>query len=255
MTVATIAKNVFKTLDNNTPLILTGVAVAGVLSTTVLAVKATPEALREVDKQRLRAGYNVDEGITKLEWIKWSWQSYIPAMGMGAVTIACIIGAQSVNSKRQAFLISGYTLSETAFREYREKAVEALGKPKEQKLRDEIAAEKVAANPPSNQVFITGTGQVLCYDTLSGRYFKSDMETLRRAQNDINQMCINDSYASQNDFHRMVGLPINGYGEEFGWSTDVMLDLQFSAILSEDNQPCIAIEYRMSPIRGYNTFG
>jgi hypothetical protein len=261
MTAASVAKNTLKVLDNKSPLILTGLAVAGLVSTTILAIRATPQALLEIRKESdaRENRYRMDdvpvEVITKWEIVKLTWQSYIPTAGMLLVTGACMVGAQSVNTKRQAMLISGYTLTETAFREYREKAVEVLGKKPEQKLRDDLAAEKVLANPPSNQVFITGTGDVLCYDVYSGRYFMSDMETLRSAQNDINQECIKNMYASQNDFYRLVGLPINGFGEEFGWSTDVMLDIQFSAVLTEDKKPAIAIEYRMNPIRGYNSFG
>ena len=250
MTIASIDKSTMRMLDTNKPVILTGIAAVGVLTTAIFTAKGTFQAADLIRENEYK-----DNGLwvrlPNKERLLLVWQAYIPAVSVGAVTLACLIGAQSVNSRRQALLISGYTLSEAAFREYREKAVDAFGVQKEQKIRDDIAKDHVAANPVSSQVIITGIGEVLCYDTLSGRYFNSDMETLRRAQNDINALCINDMYASQNDFYRLIGLPINGYGEEYGWSTEVMLDLQFSTVLSEDGRPCISIDYRMSPIRGY----
>lgn len=258
MTIADVSKRVLRLMDDQAPLILTSLGVAGVLSTVILAVKVTPEAIRVV-KHRQMTEYRFSKQEipepTKLEIIKWSWQLYIPAAGMGAVTIACIIGSQSINTRRQAALISGYTIMEGAFKEYREKVVEKLGEKKETGIRDDIAKDHVENNPPSNQVVITGKGDVLCYDTSSGRYFNCDMETLRRAQNDVNMQCINEMYASQNEFYQRIGLPNNKYGDEFGWTTDNPLELTFSAVLSEDNLPCISIDYRTAPIRGYYKFG
>jgi hypothetical protein len=251
-----IAKNALKTLDNNSPVILTGLAVTGFVATIATTVTATWKARKVIDDyEKKENGLWIQSSLK--ERIQLTYIHYIPVVGLGLASIACVVGAQSINSKRQAALISGFTLAESAFREYREKVTEHMGETKEQKVRDEIAQAKMDANPPSQQVFITGTGDQLCYDTLSGRYFWSTMEKIRRAQNDINQQCINEMYASQNDFYRLVGLPINGFGEELGWSTDVMLDIDFTGHIVNDEErfmgmPCIALTYRMTPIRGYD---
>lgn len=254
MSIVDLSKRVLRVVDDNSPLILTGLSVAGLVSTTVLTVRGTfqaSEALREAE-------YN-DNGLwiqlDKKERIKLLWQFYIPAASMGAITIACTIGAQSINSRRQAALISGFTLAEGAFREYREKVTEHLGAAKEKQVRDEISADHVEKTPVTSQLVITGKGDVLCYDTNSGHYFNCDMETLRRAQNDINAQCINSMYASQNEFYHLIGLPSNKYGDEFGWTTDNMMNLEFSATMSDDDRPCMAINYRTLPIRGYYKVG
>lgn len=258
MSVADVSKRVLRLMDDQAPLILTSLGVAGVLSTVILAVKVTPEAIRIV-KHRQLTEYRFEKQEapepTKLEIIKWSWQLYIPAAGMGAITIACIIGAQSINSRRQAALISGFTLMEGAFKEYREKVVEKLGEKKENAVHDELAQDRVSNNPVSNQLVITGKGDVLCYDTESGHYFNCDMQTLRKAQNDINLQCINSMYASQNEFYAKIGIPQSKFGDEFGWTTDHPLDLRFSATLSDDDLPCMVISYGTEPVRGYNKFG
>lgn len=261
MTIADITKRVLHILDDNSPLILTGLAVGGVVSTVILAIRATPTAVSCIfeENERRAAIAEQDEGspfveLTKRDIVRLTWMEYIPTIGMTAITITCIIGAQSINTRRQAALISGFTLAETAFKEYREKVTERLGEKADQGVRDDIAKDHVQNNPVSNQVVITGKGDVLCYDHMSGHYFNCDMESLRRAQNDINAQCINGMYASQNDFYQKIGLPNSRYGEEYGWTTTNMLELKFSAVMSEDNTPCIAIDYETAPVRNYHKF-
>ena len=109
----------------------------------------------------------------------------------------------------------------------------------------------LAKNPLNKEVIIAGNGAVLCYDSLTGRYFNSSVETLRKAQNDINAEAIMNQYASQNDFYRMVDLPLLALGEEAGWRPDNLLELDFSTQLTEDGRPCLVVGYSTAPIRGY----
>lgn len=250
MTVAQIAQKVLRVMDNNSPQILTGLAVGGVVSTIILTVRATMRTSTIISEEVLKR----DDIVSTKEIVKLTWQEYIPVVGMGAVTITCILGAQSINSRRQAALITGFTLAETAFKEYREKVGEILGEKTDESIRDEVAKDRIQNNPPSNQVVITGRGDVLCYDMFSGHYFMCDMEILRKSQNDINAQCINGGYASQNEFYQLIGLPRTRYGEEFGWTTENLLDLTFVAKLTEENTPCIAIDYRTQPVRNYYKF-
>ena len=94
-------------------------------------------------------------------------------------------------------------------------------------------------------------GEQLCYDSYSDRYFKSEMETLKKAMNDLNYKINNDSYASLNDFYDLVGLDRIPIGEEVGWSLDKLLDIHFTTTLATDGRPAIAMEYGVVPTRGY----
>jgi hypothetical protein len=78
------------------------------------------------------------------------------------------------------------------------------------------------------------------------------MESLRKAQNDINHKIVNDYYASLTDFYNLIGLAETAYSEEVGWNSDKLLELEFSAVMSSDNRPCISIAYNYAPIRGYS---
>jgi hypothetical protein len=249
-----LTKSAHRILKNNTPTILTGLGVSGLLATVVLAVRATPEATRRIDKlvedmnDDHRHGGPAPLIITKRDIIKINWQLYIPAAVVGGTTIACIIGANSVSGRRNAALISLYTLTERAYGEYREKVVHTLGENKEARVRDEIAQDRVIAAGPSTTII--GTGNIPCFDTFTGRYFESTVEKIRKAENDINRQCINEMYASQNEFYRLIGLPAVAVGEEVGWTTDNVLEIQFSAVL-DDGKPVMALEYRKQPKIGF----
>lgn len=252
MNVSQSAKHIKVLLSDNSPNILTAMAVAGLASTTIMAVRATPQAV--IDIQHAESEF--PEKLTGKEKVQLCWKYYIPASLVGASTVACIVGANSVSNRRNAAIMSVYSLTDTAFKEYKNKVVEQLGENKEQKVRDAVAEDHVKANPVSqNEVYVTGNGDVLCYDDITGRYFNSTMETIRKAQNDINAQCINDMYASLNDFYRAIGVPLSGLGEELGWSVDNMLDVKFSSMIADNDKPCLSINYDRQPIRGYNKFG
>lgn len=252
MDVSKLTKQVGKLISDNAPAILTTLGVMGVVSTAITAGRAGIESsniLRKAQKKKA-------EPLTTTEKISLVWPHYVPVVLSAGAAAACIIGAHSVNAKRQAALIGMYTMLETGFQEYKDKTRELTTGPKETKIRDEIAQDRVNRNPASsNEVIITGHGDVLCFDKLSGRYFEADMETLRRAQNDINEILLRHDYASLNDFYRYIGLPPNGIGNEFGWTSERLLELDYSTVLSEDMRPCISVEFRVQPIRNFHKFG
>jgi hypothetical protein len=247
-----IISNASKFAVDNSPTILTGLAVAGTLTTTYLAVKATPSAVRDIQ----HAESERTEPLTKTEKVKLCWKYYIPAAGTGLVTIACIVGANTISSRRQAALIGMYTFTEKAFRDFQEKAEEHMGESKMEKVRDDISKDIVDRNPVSaTNVFLTGHGQDLFLDHLSGRYFLSTREAINRAENAIVRQCMNEQYASQNDFYHELGIPANGYGEEFGWTADHPLEISFSTQFSDDGRPCGVLNYMVKPNTGFYRFG
>lgn len=173
------------------------------------------------------------------------------------MSVACIIAANRIGTKRAAALAAAYSISERAFTEYKEKVVERLGQQKEQTLRDDIAQDRINRNPPNeSSIIITGSGEVLCFEQFTGRYFHANMESLKKAQNDVNHSILTSgSSASLTDFYNAAGLPATSYSDEVGWNLDNLLDLKFSTVLTDDGKPCLAIDYKHIPIRDYWTLG
>lgn len=244
MTFPDILKQVEKFAVDNSPAILTGVGVAGTITTAVLTGRASIKAQRILDREV--------HPVDFVDKVKLVWTQFIPPVTVGAVTIACIIGANRIGTRRAAALAAAYSLSEKAFTEYKEKVVEKIGEKKEHVVRDELAQKRVDQDPLSNkEVVITGNGDVMFYDSLTGRYFKSNMEAVKRAENEINKLILDDGDASLSMFYDKLGLKPTAYSEEVGFNYENMLDVYFSSTISEDNQPCISLEYRAVPVRNY----
>jgi hypothetical protein len=242
------AKRAERLIVNNSPVILTAIGVAGTLTTAYLTGKATFKAAKILEENEIRL-----DPLEAKEKVQLVWRLYIPAATTALLTVSAIISANRVGSRRAAALAAAYSLSEKAFEEYRSKIVDRLGEKKEQAIRDEIAQERVDRDPVGNrEVILAGEGSVLCYEAYTGRYFLCDMETLRKAQNDINHQVIHDSYASLSDLYDEIGLPHTANSEEVGWNADRLLDLRFSAVLTDTGKPCISVEYDVSPVRHYH---
>ncbi len=249
-TVIKILKNIPSFLKKRSPEILTGIGIAGMIATTITAVKATPKALKLVDEREAKE----NKRLTKSEVVKTAWKCYIPAAVTGACSIACLVGASSVNAQRNAALAAAYTFSETAFKEYKEKAVEVVGEKKEQTIRDAIAQDKITKDPVENkEIVITDAGETLCYDVLSGRYFMSDREKINRAVNEINRNMLTEMYVSLNDFYFQIGLPEIKLGEYLGWNVEKgYMDVQFGSHIATNGKPCLVIAYSVAPQYGYD---
>lgn len=250
----TIAKDIRKFASKRSPEILTGIGIAGMITTTILAVRVTPKALELIEEQKEEE--SVDE-LSSFEVVKVAWKPYIPAMVTCVVSTACLIGASSVNTKRNAALATAYKLSETALTEYREKVIETIGEKKERIVRDKVAEERVKKNPVSkNEVIVTGNGKTLCFDPISGRYFMCSIETIKKAENTLNKQMLHDisGYVSLNEFYDELGLDHTSVGNDLGWNTNQLIDIDFSSQLNDNGEPSVVLDYLVAPKCDYYNF-
>lgn len=245
-----LIKSISTGLSKHGPAILTALGITGMVGTTVLAVKATPKALDLIENKKEKLE---KDSLTTIETVKVTWKCYIPAAITCTTSMACLIGASSVNAKRNAALATAYKLSESALIEYRDKVVETIGEKKEQTVRDAIAKDHVDRNPvTNNEVIITDKGYTLCYDELSGRYFYSDIEKIKKAANELNRQMLNDMYISLNELYYELGLDGTKLGDQMGWNINRgLIDLKFSATVSSDDRPCIVLDYYVPPMYDY----
>ena len=250
---AKVIKTAQLAVTKHSPEILTGMGIAGMITTAILAVRATPKALKIIEEKKEAEG--VDE-LRPLDTVKATWKCYIPATVTGVTSVACLVGARSVSARRNAALATAYKLSETALAEYRDKVIETVGEKKEKFIREQVDKERVDKNPVSkNEVIITEKGNTLCYETTSGRYFKSDIEQIKKAINEINRIMLLDMYVSLNEFYDEIGLDHTSVGDYLGWNIDdknIVPD--FSSQIADDGTPCIVINFSVAPHYGYSNF-
>lgn len=248
MTIRTIVKASEKFVIDNSPGILTGLAVAGTVTTALLTGKASYSSALEIESQR--DSDHPYEFSTKQK-VEMVWRNFIPPAVVGVVTITSIIMANQIGSRRAAALAAAFRISEELSGEYKNRVTEALGKQKEEKIRSELAHDRMAAKPEGGMILVAGS-EVLFFDELSGRYFKGEVENVKKAVNEINYQVNNYYAASLTEFYEKIGLPATQFSDEVGWNSDGLLEVQYTATLYEEGKPAIAISYDKVPIRGYD---
>lgn len=246
--VAKFANDIRSGVVKHSPELLIGIGISGMIFASVLTAKATPKALARIEQQA-RDNNCAPEDLRPLEKVKACWKCYIPAAVVATTSATCIIGANSVNARRNAALAAAYTLSDTAFREFRKKTLETLGEKKEQIIRDKVAEDRVHKKPVErSEVFLTDKGNTLCFDSISARYFKSDIELIKRSVNELNRVMLRDSYVSLNDFYDELGLEHTAIGDDLGWKVDDgLVEINFSSQLATDGTPCLVMDYSITP--------
>lgn len=204
--------------------VLTVAGGIGVVLTTVTAIKATPKALEaivEAEKQKT-------EELTTIEKVRVIGPKYIPTILIGTGTIACIFGANIMNKRHQAALISAYTLVDSSFKQYKEKLKELYGDEMHNEIVNSIAVEKVDRDWTVHAGYfgeycdLTAEkacgDSVLFYEENSGRYFESTIEQVISAEYHLNRNYILRGYSYLNEMYEFFGLETTDYGSVLGWA-------------------------------------
>lgn len=233
MNISSVITDLSKQAKANAPEILSALGLTGVLTTSYLTAKAAIKMTQDED---------ADPHATTKERIKKYWRLYVPAGVSGALTMGCIVGSSQASGRRTAAAITAFSVTEKAFSDYKEKVVEQIGKNQEQKVRDKIVQERVEKSPASGQVIFAGSGHVLCCEMFTERYFRSDSETLKKAENTINARIGDDMYVMLSEFYDLIGLPHTSQSDYVGWK-DRPMELRISAVLAENKEPCLGFDY------------
>ena len=118
--------------------VLTCLSAVGVIATAVLAAKETPKAAKLLRDAWEEKG----EELTAVEVIKTAAPAYAPAIAVGVTTIACMFGANILNTRQQAALTSAYALLDNSYREYRRKVDDIYGENADDDVKEAIAKDQ-----------------------------------------------------------------------------------------------------------------
>lgn len=147
------------------PTILTWLGAVGVVTTAVLAVKATPKALQVLEAAKEEKG----EDLSTLEKIDVAGPLYFPAALTCVATLACVFGANALNRKQQSALMSAYAMLDSTYKSYRRKVKELYGEDAANRVEEEL--EKETSLPDQKKI--------LFFDIHMGEYFESECELVR----------------------------------------------------------------------------
>ena len=252
-TLQKLCSNAGQYLRRNSSTILTVVGAIGVGATAVAAVKDTPKALRLLESAKEEKG----EELTKLETIKIAGPVYIPSIILGVSTIACIVGANVLNKRQQAALMSAYALLDNSYKDYKKKAQELYGDDADIQIKKSIAEDKYK----EADIVVDGNKQ-LFYDDFSGRYFESTMEDVIWAEYELNRTVSIYGGVYLNDFYDFLNIPTTDYGNYLGWSADSLSEMYWSSwvdfehvkTVMDDGLECYIIVMRYEPVPDFNDY-
>ena len=251
-----LVKKIGNETVKRSPGILAGLGVIGMFTAIGMAIHATPKAIVVLEAEAGNRGVEPGE-LKPIDTVKTVGVYYIPTLATAVLSTFLIFEGFSISNKRHAALAAAYGLSEAALKDFQDKLVEVDGEKKLDKVRKAIAKDQVAKHPVENtEIVLTGNGETLCYEPLSGRYFKSDIDKIKQAVNRTNSYLVREGIISLNDFYYELGLDGTSIGRDIGWelSQDDLIDLDFTATLTSDNTPCLAIGYRNKPRYEYDKY-
>lgn len=243
--------------------ILTGFGIGGSILAIFETGEATVKAVKRVAQKKEEL--HTDK-LTPKETVAVAWKYYIPAAITEGLSISCLFGASSVNAKRNAALMTAYSITEATLKDYRQEVIKSLGERKEEAVRTEVDKKRVTEDPPTPEDIdiITRTGKTLCMDGTFGGYFYSDIETIRKAANRLNcaMKTMAEPYVSLNDFNAEIDHDPVDAGNILGWNiamdgcsgqSDGPIRLYFSSQLVK-GIPVLVMTHANMPKYDYDAF-
>lgn len=248
-------------IKRNSPTILTSIGAVGVVATAVIAVKATPKAIKLLEEATEEKG----EELTKMEMVQVAAPVYIPSVVIGASTIACIFGANVLNKRHQASLASAYALIDSAYKDYRNKVKELYGDEMDRNIRASIAKDKceeLGAHAPGYASLDISGERRLFYEEYRGKYFETTIENVQNAEYHLNRNFTMRGDTNLNEFYSFLGLETTKEGEILGWDITRMveeydaywIDFDHETVKLEGGLECCIIHFPFPPVAGYDHY-
>lgn len=259
-----LLKNVEGFTKRNQAGLLTGTALVGLVATSYMAYKAGLKAHDILEKRKKEVELAEDDKAAKIAANKKATvemaKVVAPTVILGVATAGCVVGSHASSARKIALLSAAYSMSENAVKDLNGKMTEVLGEKKTRSIKDAIVKDKLdlGEKPKENNIIITGGGDVLCKDIYSGRYFRSNAQTIGQVINELSGRCQSEMYVSLNDLYEELNIDPIPMGNDFGWDVDDLVSYQLPisivAQLTKDNQPCLCLDYDARLRRDYRSY-
>lgn len=245
-------------LKKYSPEILAVVGTVGVITSAVLACKATTkvseitqETKKNVDMVHdcvadqglIESGKYSEEDARKDLTIIYAQTGvkliklYGPSVALGAVSLACLLGSNQILRKRNIALTAAYATISKEFKEYRGRVIERFGKEIDRELKYNIVKKQIEENivdpdtgevkTETKEVEVTGLDGYSQYakffdDGCKGWEKDAEMNLmfLRAQQNYANDLLRSRGYVFLNDVYDMLGIERTKAGQIVGWVYD-----------------------------------
>lgn len=241
-------------LKSHSPDILTFVGAVGLIATTISAINATQKATRRLDKAVEEKG----EELTTMEKVQIAGPYYIPTVVGGTSTLICMFGANALNQKQQATLMSAYMLMDRSFKEYKEKVKELYGEEANENVENQIVKGRFKEEPIED----IDDGKRLFYEEHYGNFFESTVVEMQDAMYQLNRKFVTEGEIEVNDFFELLGLDRVEAMEGYGWTQELSfdcynytwIDIQMRLVEMEDGMECYILHFPFEPVL-FSQFG
>lgn len=240
-----------KAIDKNSPEILAGIGVAGMIFTVIEAVRATPKALDILEDYRYNNDLSYDDKIPVKVIVKSCWKVYAPTFILGICSAGSMIGSTTISHRRNVALAAACSIAERTLDTYKNKVIEELGEDVHQKIEDTIYKERaeedyerVQSGSVKENIIETGNGGYLFMDCMSGQKFRSCKEAIDGAVNEYNRTLIKDQWTELNEFYDLLGIDRTDAGHILGHDIyKEALNVRYIGNGMYGNEPLTIIKY------------
>jgi len=239
----------------HSPEILTALGISGVVTTAYLTAKSTVKAVHKIrGEEAVRLYDSIEVGkptneqtppdpLTKREVVELVWTEYIPPVLVGTATVGAIFGAHKASARRTAAAVAAYSLTRDAFQEYKDEVKGMVGEKKASEVEQAVVEQRVNTTPIPDQV-PDDKGDTWFFDMSTARYFKHDIEAVKKAEVEVNRRLFKERYVSIKEFYSILGIWHGDTMERLGWEVPEPMELIFTPVLHQDTGvPCIGITY------------
>ena len=219
---------------NSSDLLLIG-GVGCLLGGGALAIRQTPKAMKILEEKKEK------DNLTKVKSVA---PLFVPAIGLTVLGITQIVCSRNITKNKIAAITTAYTVSETAYKTYRDKVKEMVEPERYDNIQREYVKETVNRNSNGNKenIIISGN-KVLIYDNSADRYFEGTMNEIEKAVNYLNKKMRSDMSVTLNDFYSEIGLNPTKTGDYLGWHIDKdEIEIYTSSGIADDGRPYIILE-------------
>lgn len=233
--------NKFKQLlaSNN---VMSSITISGIIATTLSGILATPEAYLKIKTKEKE----LDRHLTKKEIAKTVWKNYIPTVLTGTITLSSVIINNKNSVDKYTALATVYNLNNSYLKDYEKEVKNTIGKEASDSIRNKVLnsqREKREGNEISRDICKTGNGNVLLYDSLSGRYFYSSILSVEKAVNRLYRRATGELTVTLNDLYDELNIEPIKIGDQLGWSYNDQIECKFGSMIIDDDTPCIVVDF------------
>lgn len=246
-------EKLFTKAKDNANTIMTALGLVSLVGAVATALNAEKPKLILDEVRRKKAIENdipeEDVEVTILEKGKALFKAYWPTLLLIVAGVGLVSSSDYISIRRETAVMAAYTITEKSFDTFKAKTEEMLGKEKTEEIQKEADRSGIKAVPKtSSTIVLTGRGNTLCFDSLSGRYFLSDTDIIKRAEYHINERLYDEMRVSVNEFYEEIGLPACDLGREMCWDVqDGAFKIRYNSTLTDDDNPVLVLNYNVIP--------